>query len=137
MSAIERIPELGLTQTSRDFRLVPSTESCTAQHGQFRASPAVWWCARARPRATATARWTTGGRTAATNGLGNRVINCRMNMGDATMLARGRSWKGGAENKCRRKRDCCLAKYLSAVIHDRLGCMKKPFEVALGTPLSL
>ena len=49
-------------------------------------SPAIWWCTRARSRASAAARWSTGRRTAATSSGGDHhVINRRMNMGDAMM----------------------------------------------------
>ena len=49
-------------------------------------SPAIWWCARARSRASATASWATRRRTAATSSGGDYpVINHRMNMGDAMM----------------------------------------------------
>jgi hypothetical protein len=49
-------------------------------------SPAVWWCTRARSRASATASWATRRRTATTSSRGDHhVINRRMPMGDAMM----------------------------------------------------
>jgi hypothetical protein len=49
-------------------------------------SPAIWWCTRARSRASATASWATRRRTATTSsGRDHHVINRRMSMGDAMM----------------------------------------------------
>jgi hypothetical protein len=72
-------------------------------------SISIWWCTRARSRASATALWATRCRTAATDGrrdhhvmnwLTNIVIDWPMNMRDRMMLGRGRCRKGSAENDC-------------------------------------
>jgi hypothetical protein len=73
--------------------------------------PAIWWCTRASARTTATARWPTVRWTAATNGVGDHVINRRINVGGAMMLGRGRCREGGDENNCGGKRNFCLAQH--------------------------
>jgi hypothetical protein len=74
-------------------------------------SPAIWWCAGPRPRASATARWSTIRRTDA--GIRDHVINYRrMDVGDPMMMF-GRSpyRKCGANNNCSGKRNFCLAEH--------------------------
>jgi hypothetical protein len=64
-------------------------------------SPPVWWCTRARSRASATASWATRRRTAATSSRGDHhVINRRMNMADAMMLfGRSQCREGSADQR--------------------------------------
>jgi hypothetical protein len=74
-------------------------------------SPAIWSCTRARPGANIAAKWGMNWRTAATSGVGDRVINLRMNMGDTMMLGRGRCREDGAENNRSGKRNFCPAEH--------------------------
>ena len=59
------------------------------------------------------------GETAAANGVGDHVINRRMNMGDAMMLGRGRCREGDAENNCGGKRNFCLAQHFCLLVELR------------------
>src|ERR1700720_638040 len=76
-------------------------------------SPAIWRCARAQPRASATARWSAIRRTDAPSGAGNHVINYRrMHVGDAIMMfGRGPGRECGDKNNCNGKRNFCLAEH--------------------------
>ena len=76
-------------------------------------SPAIWRCARAQPRASATARWSAIRRTDAPSGAGNHVINYRrMHVGDAMMMfGRGPGRECGDKNNCNGKRNFCLTEH--------------------------
>ena len=86
----------------------------------LQSSPAIRWSTRARPRANVVAKWGMNRRTAATTGVGDRVIDRpMMNMTDGMIFGRSRCRERGAENNCSGKRDFYLAK------HCRISCLSR------------
>jgi len=96
------------------------------------ASPSIWWCTRARSRASATASWSARCRTAATSSGGDPVINRRMDVADAMVLGRGPCRAGVAENDCDENCNCCLAQHFYLLVELRhftpMGCRLRPTQ---------
>ena len=103
-------------------------------------SPPIWWCTRARSRASSTASRATRRRTDATSSGGDPVINRRMNVGDAMVFGGGRCRAGVAENDCDENCNFCLAQHFiswsSFATLPQMSCRLRPGTpaFALGSP---